>query len=87
MKKEITSEDYYKKARQFASQHQVTVSEHIIDVMASVMMTRDGFQMGGSFVTAVVNNKLYEAIGRADNDCLNNIKIIALCSKDCFINY
>ena len=86
MKKEVTVEDYYKKAREFANYHQVEVSDHIIDVMAPVMMTRDKFMMGGSFVEAVVKNSLYESITRADKDCLQNIRIIAICSKDCFIN-
>lgn len=86
MKKVVTVEDYYKKAREFGNYHQVEVSDHIIDVMASVMMTRDKFMMGGSFVEAVVKNSLYESITRADKDCLQNIRIIAICSKDCFIN-
>lgn len=86
MKREITVEDYYKRAREFAKTHQVEVSDHIIDIMASVMMTRDNVRQGGSFVTAVVNNKLYESISRADRECLQHIRIITICSQDCFIH-
>ena len=39
---------------------------HIIQVGASVMMTRDNFLQGGSFVQAVVNNDLQGAVNRAD---------------------
>ena len=33
------------------------ISEHIVDVMISVMMHRDKFQDGGGFVYAICNNK------------------------------
>lgn len=39
---------------------------HIVQVGASVMMTRDNFLQGGSFVQAVVNNDLQNAVNRAD---------------------
>jgi hypothetical protein len=41
--------------------------DHIVHVASSVLMTRDGYQMGGSFVQAVVDNKLYQAASRADS--------------------
>jgi hypothetical protein len=40
---------------------------HIVHVGASVMMTRDKFLQGGSFVQAIVDNDLYGAVNRADN--------------------
>jgi hypothetical protein len=63
------------------------VSEHIIDVMASIMCTRDKTShSGGSFVQAVVNNDLYLALSRADTDCRNNIFLLAMCKANCFLN-
>lgn len=82
----ITQADYRKKAAEFAKLYQTEVSDHIIDIMASVMMTRDEFQIGGSFVMSVVRNNLYEALTRADLECQNNIKIIVLCNRYCFLN-
>jgi len=49
--------------------------------MASAMMTRDKVMMGGSFVQAVVQNNLSEAVSRADAACLANIRIIVLAFK------
>ena len=74
-------EKYYQASEKFAQSYQLTPSAHIIDVIASVMMTRDNVQQGGSFVQSVVKNDLYGAISRADSECLANIKIIVL-AKD-----
>lgn len=62
------------------------VSDHIIDVMVSVCMTRDGIRNGGSFVQAVVNNNLLEAISRADKEVLRKLRIITLAKHYCHIN-
>lgn len=83
----ITQQDYYERVREFAKQYDETPSIHIIDVMASVMMTRDNFMMGGSFVQAVVDNDLYGAINRADRECLQNLKLIVATKHNCFLNY
>jgi hypothetical protein len=48
----------------FLNRYKEQASEHIIDVMISVMMTRDGKLMGGSFVKAICNNDLKDVIGR-----------------------
>lgn len=77
---------YLKRAKEFAAQYQVEVSDHILDVMASVMMTRDNVRQGGSFVQCVVNNDLYGAISRADHSCLANLKIIVLAKEFAHVN-
>lgn len=82
-----TKYDYLNKAREFAKLYDVQVSDHIIDVMASVMMTRDEYLIGGSFAMSVVRNNLYEALTRADEECQKNIKIIVLCNRNCFLNF
>jgi hypothetical protein len=79
-------EDKYNKAvLNFLERYEESVSEHIIDVMKSVMMTRDKVQEGGSFVQAVVDNNLYQAISRADKHCINNLRIITACANHCYI--
>lgn len=82
----ITQQDYYERVREFAKQYGETPSIHIIDIMASVMMTRDNFMMGGSFVQSVVDNDLYGAINRADSECLRNLKLIVATKHHCYLN-
>lgn len=57
------------------------ISEHIVDVMISVMMHRDGFQRGGSFVEAISENNLDEACSRADDDCINHLRLFSLVKR------
>jgi hypothetical protein len=76
------------RATKFAIEYGFTdVSEHIIDVMVSIMCTRDKTShAGGSFVKAVVNNDLYAALSKADADCRNNIYLLTMCKENCFLN-
>jgi hypothetical protein len=76
---------YEKVAKQHAASWNEVVSEHIIDIMISVMMHRDGVQSGGGFVTAVCNNDLVGAISRADNDCAKHLKLITLAKVNAFV--
>ena len=67
---------YQLAAEEFALQYEVT-NPHIINIIASVMMTRDGKGLrGGSFVESVVDNDLSGAISKADNECYQNLKVI-----------
>jgi hypothetical protein len=60
------------------------VSNHIIDIMVSIMCTRDkSSYAGGGFVEAVVANNLYLAMSRADTDCRNNIFLLSMCVMNC----
>jgi hypothetical protein len=61
------------------------ISNHITDVMVSIMMTRDKVLDGGSFVQAVCNNNLRECISRADNDCINHLKLLSLTHSFCHV--
>lgn len=51
-----------------------TAFDHIASIGASIMMTRDKFQIGGGFVTAIVDNNLSGALNRADSDCIRALK-------------
>ena len=60
------------------------VSNHIIDIMVSIMCTRDkSSYAGGGFVEAVVANNLYLAMSRADSECRNNIFLLSMCGMNC----
>ena len=62
------------------------VSNHILDIMVSIMATRDkSSYAGGGFVEAVVANNLYLAMSRADSDCRNNIFILTMCNMNCHL--
>lgn len=76
------------RATKFAIDYGFTnVSEHILDIMVSIMCTRDkSSYTGGGFVQAVVNNDLYQALSRADTDCRNNIYLLTMCKANCFLN-
>jgi gamma-glutamyltranspeptidase len=71
-------EQYHIRAKEFAKSYGEEPSDHIINVMASAMMTRDKVLQGGSFVQAVVDNDLASAVSRADSECVKNLRIITL---------
>ena len=74
------------RAIKFAKEWQTEVSEHILDIMVSIMCTRDkSSYAGGGFVEAVVNNNLYLAMSRADTECRNNIFILTMCKANCYV--
>jgi hypothetical protein len=76
------------RATKFAIDYGFTnVSEHILDIMVSIMCTRDkSSYAGGGFVEAVIANNLYLALSRADTDCRNNIFLLTMCKQNCFLN-
>lgn len=79
-------EKYRERAIQFAKEWEVEVSEHNLDIMVSIMCTRDKVSYpGGGFVEAVVANKLVEAVTRADSDNLRVIKLLALTNSQCYV--
>ena len=75
-------EDYYNKSLQwdenitFLSDQQ---KEHVIQIGTSILCTKwkIGYS-GGSFVQAVVDNNLMEAVGRADG---TNVKMLSFYCK------
>ena len=83
---ESTRNSYREAVLHFLNRYNEEVSEHIIDVMISVMMTRDNVLQGGSFVQAVVANNLKESISRADTECGKHLRIISLCCSFCYVD-
>ena len=80
-------EKCYERATKFAIEYGFTnVSEHILDIMVSIMCTRDkSSYAGGGFVEAVVANNLYLAMSRADSDCRSNIFLLTMCNMNCYL--
>ena len=79
-------QQYRERAIEFAKEWQTEVSDHIIDIMVSIMATRDKTSYaGGGFVQAVVDNNLYLAMSRADSDCRKNIFILTMCNMNCYL--
>ena len=85
--------DYYKKRERYveaAKKHlhdygTENYSDHIVDIIVSVMMDRDDVMQGGGFVQAICNNDLRGAISRADDECINHLRVIALAHPFAFI--
>jgi hypothetical protein len=67
---------YRKAVIDWFTRNEYTASEHITDVIISVLMTRDKVLIGGSFAQAVCNNDLREAVNRADTEVFDNLKKI-----------
>ncbi len=79
-------EQYRERAIQFVKEWNENVSEHILDIMVSIMATRDkSSYAGGGFVQAIVDNNLYLALSRADTDCRKNIFILTMCNANCYL--
>mgnify|MGYP001123027577 FL=1 len=79
-------EQYRERVIQFVKEWNENVSEHIIDIMVSIMCTRDNVSYpGGGFAQAVVDNNLYLALSRADTDCRKNIFILTMCRMNCHL--
>lgn len=76
---------YESAAKKHAASWNEVVSNHVIDIMISVMMHRDGVQTGGGFVTSVCDNDLIGAISRADNECIKHLKLISLAKINAFV--
>jgi hypothetical protein len=59
---------------------------HIINLASSVMMTRDKYMMGGSFVQSVVENNLEQAVSRADDTAIKGLRTFTFIKNNCYIN-
>jgi hypothetical protein len=61
------------------------LSNHILDIMVSIMCTRDkSSYAGGGFVEAIVANDLLKAATRADGECVKYLKLLALTNSQCY---
>lgn len=68
-----TIQKYEAAAKKYAAQFKIE-DQHIINIAASVIMTRDSIRPGGNFAQAIVNNNLREAVGRADDECIKYLR-------------
>jgi hypothetical protein len=79
-----TLDKYTKAAEEYAKLWNVT-DAHVIQIMTSVMLHRDGLRPGGGFVQSVVDNKLDLAVGRADDTCAKYLKEIVATKQNCHV--
>ena len=73
----------YKAAAERWAKRWKVEDEHAIDVAASILMTRDKVQLGGSFAQAIVDNNLRESINRADDTCIKYLKFFSIINYNC----
>jgi hypothetical protein len=79
-------EAYRSRVIEFAKSYNVSVSSHIIEIMVSIMATRDKRSYaGGSFVQSIVDNDLAGAMSRADRECRDNLYILTMCKINCYL--
>jgi len=79
-------EQYRERAIQFAKEWREDVSEHILDIMVSIMCTRDkSSYAGGGFVQSIIDNNLYLAASRADVECSKHLKLLTMCNANCYL--
>lgn len=79
-------EMYKERAIRFAKDWNYEVSDHIINIMVSIMATRDeSSYRGGSFVEAVVANDLYNAMRKADTECRDSLFLLTMCNMNCYL--
>ena len=77
---------YRLSAKEFALQYEV-YNEHVISIIASVMMTRDKRGInGGGFVQSIVDNDLFGAISKADSECYNHLKVIVMANQYSYLD-
>lgn len=80
------TEKYKQRCVEFCEDNEYkNISIHIINIMTSIMMTRDNVLSGGSFVKSVVDNKLYETINNADRECYEHLKLLLLTNRECYL--
>lgn len=77
---------YNIKAKEFALEYGIE-SNHVANIISSVMMTRDGKGLeGGGFVKAVVANDLFMAVNNADSVCYENLKVIVAANEYAYLD-
>jgi hypothetical protein len=81
---DVTHERYLSTARDYAKLWNVE-NDHVINIMTSVMLHRDGLRPGGGFVQAVVGNNLSLAVSRADATCITYLKQIVAANQSCYV--
>jgi hypothetical protein len=76
-------EKYKKAATKYVIKNLDSPSDHLINVATSVMLHRDNHLRGGDFVTAICENNLKGAIGRADDEMINHLKLLVMVLLNC----
>lgn len=62
------------------------VSDHVKEVMKSMLMGRDKLWMCGSFSQAVLDNNLGAAVRQADDEMVNHLKQMVIARDNFFLN-
>jgi hypothetical protein len=70
--------NYFFEGFSFPSKDSFNESElnHVIDIVASIFMTKYRYRIGGGFVQAVLDNDLFGAFNRADTTMLKAMRIV-----------
>lgn len=77
---------YTQRASDFADEWKVDPTTHLVEIIRSVMMHRDGILTGGHFVQAVCKNDLRNTVDRADATCRQHLNIIVAAYLNAHVN-
>lgn len=86
-----STENYKKRVLEYIELNEYSdVSTHMVNILVSVMMTRDGgFNagsfVGGSFVSAVVKNDLKNTIRYGSEETHKHLKLIINVCDNCYL--
>jgi len=62
------------------------LSKHVLDVMKSVLMTRDNVWQGGGGVQSIISNNLRQCINHCDSEIVRHLKELVIARDNFFIN-
>ena len=62
-----------------------TLSNHVLDIMKSVLMTRDRVWHGGSGVNSIIGNDLKQCINYCDDEIVRHLKELVIARDNFFI--
>lgn len=62
-----------------------TLSKHVLDVMKSVLMTRDKVWFGGDGVESIINNNLRQCINYCDDEIVRHLKELVIARDNFFV--
>jgi hypothetical protein len=78
--------NYVKLVEEKAIDYRWELSNHVVDVMVSLLMTRDEVWVGGDFVQSVISNNLGNAVRRADDEIVKYLKHMVIARDNFYLD-
>jgi len=82
---ENLEEQYLDLVKEKCITYRWTLSNHVLDIMKSVLMTRDRVWHGGSGVNSIIGNDLKQCINYCDDEIVRHLKELVIARDNFFI--